>query len=73
MCRGNSQGNQTWTEIFCFGSLIYPIAAAYYGLYKCGSSACSRQDSQHLMRRKLAADVHAEVQPVYRITTNRPS
>lgn len=28
------QGNQTWTEIFCFASLIYPIAAAYYGLYK---------------------------------------
>lgn len=28
------QGNQTWTEIFCFGCLVYPIAAAYYGLYK---------------------------------------
>mmetsp|Transcript_8614 Transcript_8614/g.25881 ORF Transcript_8614/g.25881 Transcript_8614/m.25881 type:complete len:758 (+) Transcript_8614:498-2771(+) len=30
------QGSQTWTEIFCCLSLIYPIAAAYYGLYKMG-------------------------------------
>lgn len=28
------QGSQTATEIFCFATLIYPIAAAYYGLYK---------------------------------------
>lgn len=29
------EGSQTATEIFCFATLIYPIAAAYYGLYKC--------------------------------------
>lgn len=28
------QGSQTATEIFCFATLTYPIAAAYYGLYK---------------------------------------
>ena len=28
------QGSQTWAEVFCCLSLVYPIACAYYGLYK---------------------------------------
>ena len=31
------QGSQTWMEVFCCLSLVYPIAAAYYGLYKWAS------------------------------------
>ncbi len=29
------EGDQTVTEIACFAFLAYPVACAYYGLYKC--------------------------------------
>lgn len=29
------EDSQAWTEVLCCLSLVYPIAAAYYGLYKC--------------------------------------
>lgn len=31
------EGDQASTEILCFAFLAYPIACAYYGLYKCAA------------------------------------
>ena len=33
-----AEGDQAATEILCFAFLAYPVACAYYGLYKCARS-----------------------------------
>ena len=46
------EGDQTMTEIACFAFLAYPVACAYYGLYKCASCNAARHGRACVLRRE---------------------
>ena len=58
------EGDQTMTEIACFAFLAYPVACAYYGLYKCAPEGLQHVPGDALCHGGFFAQSEVTVKPL---------